>query len=154
MRGRKPAPTHLKIIRGNPGKQAIKKTEPKPSGREPNMPDVLQGEALVEWHRISDVLRAMGCFKAADRAGIPFASAWADWHNAAKNLNEMVHPLAYRGEAITVHPYYRIKQMAEERLLKAAAELGCTPSARWRLKVGDNEAQRQLDLELIVGKKR
>jgi hypothetical protein len=53
MRGRKPVPTHLKIIRGNPGKQAINKSEPKPSDREPIMPEVLQGEALVEWHRIS-----------------------------------------------------------------------------------------------------
>ena len=155
MRGRKPVPTHLKIIRGNPGKQAINKSEPKPSDREPVMPVVLQGEALVEWHRISDELRAMGCFRASDMAVIAFyASSWADWHNAVKNLNEMVHPLAYRGEAITVHPYYRVKQLAEERLLKAAAELGCTPSARSRLKVGDKDAQKQLDLEFIVGTRR
>lgn len=65
----------------------------------------------------------------------------------------MVHPLAYRGEAITVHPYYRVKQLAEERLLKAASELGCTPSARSRLKVGNDGPSDQYDLDSIVGKK-
>ncbi len=155
MRGRKPVPTYMKVIRGNPGKQAINKSEPKPANREPVMPDLLQGEAQVEWQRISEELRAMGCFKASDRAVIAFyASAWGDWYDAVRNLNNMTHPLAYKGDAITVHPYFRIKQMAEERLLKAASELGCTPSARSRLKVGDNEAQKQLDLELLVGKKR
>ncbi len=97
----------------------------------------------------------MGCFRASDVAVIAFyASAWAEWNNAAKNLNEMVYPLACLGEAITVHPHYRIKQMAEERFLKAAAELGCTPFARSRLEIGDSEAQKQLDLGLMVGKKR
>ena len=145
----------MKVIRGNPGKQAIKHNEPKPADREPSMPEVLQGEACVEWERINQELRAMGCFKASDMAVITFyASAWADWNNAVKNLNKMAHPLVTRRENTAIHPYYRIKQMAEERLLKAAAELGCTPSARSRLKVGDNEAQKQLDLELIVGKKR
>ena len=30
MRGRKPRPTHLRIIDGNPGKRALPKHEPKP----------------------------------------------------------------------------------------------------------------------------
>ncbi len=48
MRGRKPLPTHLKIIRGDPGEQAINKMEPKPTNREPIMTEVPQGEPMLE----------------------------------------------------------------------------------------------------------
>ena len=100
----------MKVIRGNPGKQAVNHYEPRPPDREPVMPDILKGEAQTEWERVSQELRAMGCFKASDMAVIAFyASAWADWHNAVKNLNTLAHPLVSGGEQMAIHPYYRVK---------------------------------------------
>ena len=32
MRGKKPKPTHLKLITGNPGKRPLNEAEPKPEG--------------------------------------------------------------------------------------------------------------------------
>ena len=39
MRGRKPVPTRLKVIRGNPGKRALNKNEPQPAGELADPPD-------------------------------------------------------------------------------------------------------------------
>ena len=38
MRGRKPTPTHLKLVRGNPGKRPLNASEPKPQLTLPSPP--------------------------------------------------------------------------------------------------------------------
>ena len=58
MAGRRPKPTHLKLLNGNPGKRAINPNEPKPPAELPAPPDYLSEIAKVEWQRIGEVLRA------------------------------------------------------------------------------------------------
>ena len=48
MKGRKPLPTNLKLLMGNPGKQKLPKGEPEPDSRIPAPPDVLNDYALEE----------------------------------------------------------------------------------------------------------
>lgn len=49
--GRKPTPAHLKKLRGNPGKRKIAPSiSVSPLGQPPSW---LDGDALVEWHRIA-----------------------------------------------------------------------------------------------------
>ena len=62
MRGRKPKPTNLKILNGNPGKRPLNKKEPKPkvtpSG--PYCPRWPESYAKDEWQRISKELKGLG----------------------------------------------------------------------------------------------
>ena len=53
MRGRKPVPTALKILRGNPGKRAINREEPAP-GSLPSEPpeELLDDVCRGEWARV------------------------------------------------------------------------------------------------------
>jgi phage terminase small subunit len=48
-------PTHLTLLRGNPGKRAINGREPQPQlpPQPPAPPDFLSAAALEEWKRIS-----------------------------------------------------------------------------------------------------
>jgi hypothetical protein len=47
MRGRKPTPTYLKLLKGNPGKRAIRPTvEPPRPAAPPPPPDFLIGYAM------------------------------------------------------------------------------------------------------------
>ena len=52
MRGRKPKPTVLKLITGNPGKRPLNKQEPKvePVTGEIKPPEHLKGAAVEEWN--------------------------------------------------------------------------------------------------------
>jgi len=55
MRGRRPIPTHLKVLRGNTGHRALPENEPEPAAPVdvPDAPAFLQGYACDEWYRIA-----------------------------------------------------------------------------------------------------
>jgi phage terminase small subunit len=55
VRGRKPTPTHLKVLRGNPGKRALPKNEPQPQG-EVEKPRFLKGRAAKLWDQYAPEL--------------------------------------------------------------------------------------------------
>ena len=50
-RGRKPKPTAIKKLKGNPGCRPLNIAEPKPTGS-PVCPDWLEDEAKSEWERM------------------------------------------------------------------------------------------------------
>ena len=65
-RGPRPTPTHLKLLRGNPGRR------PLPNEPELELPDCLdappylQGYGADEWHRIAKTLYDAGLLKNCD----------------------------------------------------------------------------------------
>ena len=65
QRGRKPKPTALKELEGNPGGRPLNHNEPKPAKKAPRCPSWLEDEAKKEWKRMGKVLEA----GSADRNG-------------------------------------------------------------------------------------
>jgi len=55
-RGRKPKPTALKVLEGNPGKRPLNLNEPKPEKKASKCPSWLEPEAKKEWRRMSKTL--------------------------------------------------------------------------------------------------
>ena len=51
MRGRKPLPSNVVRLRGNPGKRRANDAEPRPEPRPPACPGALGPEARKEWQR-------------------------------------------------------------------------------------------------------
>lgn len=66
MAGRRPKPTVLKLVAGNPGKRAINKKEPKPKRVLPSCPKHLADDAKVAWGRLCVLLDRMGVLTEAD----------------------------------------------------------------------------------------
>jgi phage terminase small subunit len=58
MRGRRPKPTRLKLLTGNPGKRPLNETEPRPEAAIPECPVVLGPVARQEWDRLVLALSA------------------------------------------------------------------------------------------------
>ena len=58
--GRKPKPTRLKVLEGNPGKQKLPKGEPQPEHELPLPPSHLDAYGIEEWNRISEGLFVLG----------------------------------------------------------------------------------------------
>jgi P27 family predicted phage terminase small subunit len=52
MPGRRPKPTHLKILNGNPGKRKINRKEPKAAAGIRSCPSYLNRAAKQEWKRV------------------------------------------------------------------------------------------------------
>ena len=71
-RGRKPKPTALKKLEGNPGKRPLTELEPLPPISVLRCPNWLLPEARKEWRRLAPALINMGVLTLAD--AIPFAA--------------------------------------------------------------------------------
>src|SRR5262249_42754142 len=82
MRGRKPKPTRLKEMLGNPGKRALSTGEPVPEAAIPSCPRFLDKEARKEWRRAAPELYALGVLTNLDRAAL--AAYCESWSRVAK----------------------------------------------------------------------
>ena len=65
-RGRKPKPTAMKELEGNPGKHPLNTSEPKPNKKAPACPKWLEPEAKKEWRRLAKQMEAIGILTEVD----------------------------------------------------------------------------------------
>src|SRR5690554_3889293 len=85
--GRKPKPTALKIIAGNPGKRPLPQNEAVVALAEPTPPPFLCDDAKVEWGRVCSQLYAAGLMTEIDRAALAaYAAAYGRWAQAERAL--------------------------------------------------------------------
>ena len=133
MRGRKPKPTFLKLVTGNPGKRPLNQNEPRPRLALPSVPHHLSDEAKVEWGRVANELYDLGMLTHLDRAVLAsycqYYAAWCKYSEAGER-----QPLVKgsKGQPV-VSPYVKLANQTYQNMLKAAVELGITPSARSRV---------------------
>ena len=135
MRGRKPTPINLRLIKGNPGKRPIPE-EPKPPPAVPDKPDWLDEEASKEWDRVVPQLMALGILSRLDRAIlVAYCTAWSNVLRLSQELEDVGWWIPTGEGGRKRNPAAASFREACERLQKTAAEFGMTPSSRVRLAV-------------------
>ena len=88
-RGRKPTPTALKLLEGNPGKRKINDREPMPDKKAPTCPKWLEPEAKKEWRRLSKKMELMGILTEVDMAAFAgYCQAYARWKEAEEFITQ------------------------------------------------------------------
>ena len=70
MAGRKPKPTAIKKLEGNPGKRKLNTKEPIPAKGMPECPQWLLAEAKKEWERLADLMNQMGVLTEVDMVAL------------------------------------------------------------------------------------
>jgi P27 family predicted phage terminase small subunit len=161
VRGRKPRPTALKVLEGNPGKRPLNRREPQPSVGAPGCPDWLPREAKAEWRRVVSELDRIGMLKKVDRAALAtYCEAWSILVAAEALIAEhglmilQFETQSVDGARIYVRPVKNpavlIAKDASATIRAFAAEFGLTPSSRTRLTVPHEEET----LEQILGRRR
>jgi P27 family predicted phage terminase small subunit len=136
MRGRKPKPTHLKLLEGNPGRRPINGAEPKPGGDLPTCPAHLGPSAKAEWKRLARDLNRIGLLSMVDRAALAvYCQSWGRWVEAERKLQETPPLLKTPAGYVQISPWLTIANKERELMARYMAELGLTPSARTRLAV-------------------
>ena len=146
MKGRKPKPTALKVLAGNPGKRPLNDAEPNFMGeRIGNAPKHLSAEAKAEWKRVAPVLKAAGVLTPADRGALAaYCQAWARWVEAERKIETegmvTTTPSGYEMQS----PWVGIANKALELMRAFAAEFGMTPSSRTRVRAEKPEHERSL----------
>src|SRR5258708_5182575 len=80
MRGRKPKPTRIKILSGNPGKRPLPKNDVKPPKQIPRPSPILQGLARKEWWHIAPLLYDAGLLTKIDVPALAtYCQCYARW---------------------------------------------------------------------------
>lgn len=150
-RGRKPKPTALKVIEGNPGKRPLNKLEPKPENKAPKCPSWLEKEAKKEWRRMSKVLEALGILTEVDSAAFAgYCQAYARWKEAEEFLSK--HGTIFKTPSgyIQQVPQVSIAQTYLKIMKDFCSEFGLTPSSRSRIVANDKLTENDDPMERLL----
>lgn len=149
MRGRKPKPTYLKVVAGVPGHRALNADEPQPVGDLHAPPDWLNDAQKAIWREA--IGRAPpGMLKLLDE------SVFQTWV-VAKSLHQEATGFVNKwGSVVRVgpnnvpmqSPYLAIINRQAQIMMRAAAELGFSPTARSRVRVQGSTANTNRFAEL------
>jgi len=147
-RGRRPLPTEVKKLRGNPGKRKLPKDEPKPKISDPIMPAGLSELAEKEWNDILPILREMKVLTEADgKALAAYCHNFSRWMQAETELARlgiiveeaiMGGPVEHRevvGYKYKRNPANSISNDAQKLMKSFLIEFGLTPASRAKLRI-------------------
>ena len=152
QRGRKPKPTALKMLEGNPGGRPLNEAEPKPQKKAPRCPPWLEDEAKREWKRMAKVLEQMGLLTEMDMAAFAgYCQAYARWKEAEEFLTQHGSMVRTPNGYLQQVPQVSIAQTNMKIMLKFCEQFGLTPSARSRIVGSEGAADPADDMELLLG---
>ena len=143
-RGPPPLPTHLKLLRGNPGHQVLNKREPEPAllARPPEPPDDLGEYAKEEWRRIIVEAFNLKLVTAMDIQPLAaYCDAYERWRTARETVRAMgerdliTHGLIVKTQSggAAPNPLVHLAAAAARDMVRFASEFGLTPAARSRI---------------------
>ncbi|EPR3212970.1 phage terminase small subunit P27 family [Klebsiella pneumoniae] len=150
MAGRRPKPTHLKVVTGNPGKRKLNDKEPTPAKEIPSPPAHLTDWGKVVWGRLTVLLDGMGVLTVADTLALErLCDIYAD-------ILQLRDTIAVEGRTYTVqteggflikaNPAVSMLADADRRFKSYLVEFGLTPAARTKVKVnGETPEEDTLD---------
>ena len=134
MAGRKPLPTALKLLRGNPGKRPLNRGEAKPTPDTGNVSRWLDAMAKEEWRRVVAELRCAGLLTVVDRAALEaYCQTYARWRWAEDVLRAKGHVYLTATGFLKDRPEVGIAERSLKLMKAFMVEFGMTPSSRSRI---------------------
>ena len=152
VRGRKPTPTALKVLEGNPGKRKLNEAEPKPKRKAPICPKWLEDEAKKEWKRLAKKMETLGILTEVDMAAFAgYCQAYARWKEAEEFLTlhgpTVRTPSGYWQQV----PQVSIANNYLKLMGKFASEFGLTPASRSRIIASAESTESKDEMEQLLG---
>lgn len=150
MRGKKPIPTNLKILNGNPGKRPLPKNEPRPAPvtKIPSPPSILNAPAKAAWKRLAPELDRLGLLTVSDLETFTVAcQSYGIWVECEKYFKQKdpdtgkPYGRTYKytnknGSTNEIErPEVKIGQKAIDHFKAFMTEFGLTPASRTRIEV-------------------
>jgi P27 family predicted phage terminase small subunit len=135
MKGRKPHPTVLRMLRGNPGKRPAPPKEPQPTPvTNAAAPDWLDADAQAEWRRVAPMLERTGVLTESDLDALAaYCEAWVTWKGATQKIRQFGMVIKGPRDIPIQSPYVRIAHNALQSMRGLLVEFGMTPSSRVRV---------------------
>ncbi len=152
VRGRKPTPTAIKELEGNPGKRRLNEREPRPDRKAPSCPKWLEPEGRKEWKRLAKKMEALGILSEIDMAAFAgYCQAYARWKEAEEFITKhgtiVKTPSGYWQQV----PQVSIAQTYLKIMQKSAEQFGLTPAARSRIVADNTGTAADDEMETLLG---
>jgi P27 family predicted phage terminase small subunit len=136
MRGRRPKPTRIKALTGNPGKRPLNLHEPRPEPALPDCPPELSPAAQREWTRLTVELSKLNLITKLDRGALAtYCGAYGMWAEAMEQIQKYGTMVKSPTGFPIQSPYLSIANRQAEIMMRIASEFGFTPASRSRISV-------------------
>ena len=156
-RGRKPKPSHLKAVQGNPGKRAVNQDEPQAESltQTPEPPEWLSDLGQAAWLKLAPWLVGSKILTASDLHNLEaFCAAYSRWRlseiDIAKNGLTVETPMG----GIAKNPACTVANESLKQMSVFGSALGLDPSSRARLAVPGAKDAANPFAELLKGAQR
>lgn len=152
MRGRKPTPTFLKLVTGNPGRRPLNDAEPVAPPNLPEPPAFLSPVAVAEWQRLGRELADANLLANLDRNLFASYCVYYDLYCQAFEDMKTAGRYMRRGSGglATSKPLEQM-MLFEKRMTALATEFGLSPSSRSRIRVDDKKPKDEFEQYLNRG---
>lgn len=142
MRGRKPTPTYLRVLNGNPSERPLNTLEPVPRGELQAPPHWMNDRQKDLWRQIIQTAPP-GLLKDLDGSIFTVWVVACDMHSeAVQKVNQYGQMVKSPSGVPMQSPYVSIMNKQALIMKAAAAEMGFTPSSRSRVKVDPKSKQK------------
>jgi P27 family predicted phage terminase small subunit len=144
--GRKPKPTNLHVLNGNPSKidlETRQQNEPQFEKISPDCPEWLDDFAKEEWNRLAPELETLGLLAQVDMAAFAaYCSNYSTWRQADEIIKNdglviSIYEVDAEGKKVLIrikkHPAVAIRSDAFEKMKAFLIEFGFTPASRSRV---------------------
>lgn len=155
MAGRRPKPTHLKVVTGNPGKRKLNDKEPTPAREIPSPPEHLTDWGKVAWGKLTVLLDGMGILTIADTLALErLCDIYADILQLRLTIADEGRTYTVQtdgGFLIKANPAVSMLADADRRFKSYLVEFGLTPAARTKVKVNGDDDKKEDPLNQFFG---
>jgi len=139
--GRRPKPSVLQLIQGNPGHRPINFDEPKPRAIAPKIPKHLDAEARRAWRQLCPMLLRIRILTEIDGN---LLAAYCQVYSTWKQLRDQINKTGIRALLMKTpkgflqqSPLFTMERDCIHQLIVIGRELGLSPSARTRVTTSD-----------------
>ena len=133
MRGRRPKPTALKLIEGNPGKRPLPKDEPTPPVGA-TKPKGLGAVASRKWDELAPLLTESRILTVVDAGALEaYCVAYEEYELAGQEIEKNGLTILNRFDDTVENPCVATRRKALNAMRQWAIELGMTPASRSRV---------------------
>jgi P27 family predicted phage terminase small subunit len=155
-RGPRPQPTTLRILRGNPGKRPINKSEPQPPTDGIVMPQHLGQVAAGRWAQLLPLLQSVKVMTRADIEALARYCDTYEWWLATRaklKAEGDTYPILNDGgqvKYIAQRPEVSIAHKLAQQLRQLEQDFGLNPSARTSLNVETTQQETSDDAQMFA----
>jgi len=138
MAGRKPLPTHLKLVKGTARPHRLNKAEPKPVVAVPEPPNHLDAPAQAKFTEMAELLARHGVMTELDIGALArYVVIWRRWIEAEGEVKRRGPVVKTSNDNIIQNPFLSVANKCLAQMHQIEAEFGLTPSSRSRIRMAE-----------------